>query len=163
MGFYALKTTGDDPRFPSEVIEADGYRRFARVVVFLRGGRDGFEIPAELVGEIQKFTNRIDAETWLSGSYLAPGRHPDAGGRRWQPPADLPSLVPGPGKAPSRKLTATPLSAVLDLSKERVAVSPTGPHVETVDVRLRGKDPEPPAEPASEPDASRPGSDAGEG
>lgn len=137
MAFYALKTTGADPRYPNEVLEADGWRRFPQVVVFLRGGRDWFELPADLVDEIRKFSNRVDAETWLSGRYVTPGRHPDADNKRWRPPPDLPPLVPGPGKAPSKPLTPTPLSQVMDTSKERVRVSPTGPQVESVRVRLR--------------------------
>lgn len=136
MAIYALKTTGADPRYPSEVLEADGWRRFPRVLVFQRANRGWYEVPAERVVEVRRFGSRIEAEAWLAGRSLGPDA---AGGARrgWQPPADLPPLVPGPGTAPSRKLTPTPLSAVLDTSGERVAVSPAGPQVEAVDVRLR--------------------------
>lgn len=144
MAIYALKTTGADPRFPSEVLEADGWRRFPKVVVFLRGGRDWYEVPAERVAEVRRFSNRVDAETWLAGRPLVGA---GAGERRWQPPADLPPLEPGPGTAPSRKLAPTPLSAVLDTSQERVAVSPTGGQVESVEVRLKP----PPGAPAPAP------------
>jgi hypothetical protein len=156
MAIYALKTTGDDPRYPSAVVEADVCRRFARVTVFVRGGRDWYEIPAERVAEIRRFSNRIDAELWLAGQPLAPGASPAGGGRRASPPADLPQLAPGPGRAPSRKLTPVPLAAVLDLSKERVAVSPTGDRVEEVVVRVT-----PPPAPAAAPAAGEGGGEGG--